>query len=156
MKTETDIYGCPLTWHDRFMNLLEDWLCPAFSVLAVCAVCYVGAGCVTASPERQAHRATATTITTANAAMSVWFAHVKQEEKALETLKTSDPVAFMARRRALIINEGKVANVWDGYVAAQKALILGAAALGPGEAPTLADSERLKAELITLVQTLTR
>lgn len=141
---------------DRIKQFAEDWFIPMLMVALFIMVMTSPIGCVSASPERQAHRATATTITTANAAMSVWFAHVKQEEKALETLKTSDPGAFMARRRALIINEGKVATVWDGYVAAQKALILGAAALGPGEAPTLADSERLKSELITLVQTLTR
>lgn len=142
--------------NSRLRDFLEDWAAPVIYIATAVIVLLLQSGCVTASPERQSHRATATTITTANAAMSVWFAHVKQEEKAMETLKTSDPGAFMARRRALIIAEGKVASVWDTYVAAQKALILGAAALGPGEAPTLADSDRLKAELITLVQTLTR
>lgn len=140
---------------DRLRSICEDWIAPLFLALLFAIGC-LGAGCFTASPERQAHRATATVITTANAAMDVWFAHVAAEERALEELKTKDPSAFMARRRALVLAEGKVAAVWDTYVQAQKAMILGAAAAGPGAAPTTADVDRLKAEVISLVQSLIR
>lgn len=154
MKQETDIFGCPITWHDRVMNFLEDWIVPLFAGLALAAMVAVGVGCSTASPERQAHRAVGTTIATANAAMDVWFTYVQQEENNLSQLKKADPAEFMARRRALIIAEGKVATAWDTYVKSQRALILGAAALGPAESPTSADTERLKAEVIKLVQSL--
>lgn len=138
----------------RLQRLVEDWIGPILIALFLFGFGCFFAGCVTASPERQAYRATATVITTANAAMDMWFAHVANEERALEKLKTSDPAAYMARRRALVLAEGKVATVWDTYVQAQKALILGAAAAGPGAAPTTADVDRLKAEVITLVQSL--
>jgi hypothetical protein len=141
---------------DRLKRLVEDWIGPILIALFLFGFGCFFAGCVSASPERQAHRATATVITTANAAMDVWFAHVAAEERAIETLKTSDPAAFMARRRALVLAEGKVATVWDTYVQAQKAMILGAAAAGPGAAPTTADVDRLKAEVISLVQSLIR
>lgn len=132
------------------------WFGPLLVMLFWGPVFIFESGCVTASPERQAYRATATVITTANAAMDVWFAHVASEERALEELKTKDPAAYMARRRALVLAEGKVATVWDTYVQAQKAMILGAAAAGPGAAPTTADVDRLKAEVIALVQSLIR
>lgn len=141
---------------NRLQSLCEDWLGPLLLGLMLFVIGCLGAGCGTASPERQAYRATATVITTANAAMDVWFAHVAREERALEELKTKDPAAYMARRRALVLAEGKVATVWDTYVQAQKALILGAAAAGPGAAPTTADVDRLKAEVIALVQSLIR
>ena len=139
----------------RLQRLVEDWIAPLLLGLLFVIGC-LGSGCFTASPERQAYRATGTVITTANAAMDVWFAHVASEERALEELKTKEPAAYMARRRALVLAEGKVATVWDTYVQAQKALILGAAAAGPGAAPTTADVDRLKAEVITLVQSLIR
>lgn len=141
---------------DRLRWICEDSLGPLLLGLLLFVIGCIGAGCVTASPERKAYRATATVITTANAAMDVWFAHVASEECALEELKTKDPAAYMARRRALVLAEGKVATVWDTYVQAQKALILGAAAAGPGAAPATADVDRLKAEVITLVQSLIR
>lgn len=140
---------------DRFRWFLEDWAAPML-VAVFAGMLVIQSGCVTASPERQAYRATATVITTANAAMDVWFAHVASEESALEELKTKDPAAYMARRRALVLAEGKVAMLWDTYVQAQKAMILGAAAAGPGAAPTTADVDRLKAEVIALVQSLIR
>ena len=139
---------------NRLQLLWEDWLGPLLLAALLFALGCLGAGCVTASPERQAYRATATVITTANAAMDVWFAHVASEERALKELKTKDPAAYMSRRRALVLAEGKVATVWDTYVQAQKAMILGAAAAGPGAAPTTADVDRLKAEVIALVQSL--
>jgi outer membrane murein-binding lipoprotein Lpp len=140
----------------RVRGAVEKCIGPLILAVILGAVCLTGCGCTTASPERQAHRAVATTITTANAAIDVWFAYVQQEERTLETLKTSDPESFMARRRALVINEGKVASAWDTYVAVQRSLILGAAALGPGEAPSPAEAKRLETELIALVQSLTR
>lgn len=140
----------------RIAHLLDDWIALLALGLLLCLIGCMGGGCASASPERQAHRAVATTITTANAAIDVWFAYVQQEERALVTLQKSDPGAFMARRRALTINEGKVSSAWEYYVAAQRALILGAAALGPGEAPSPAEAKRLEAELIALVQSLTR
>lgn len=139
---------------NRLQRLFEDWIGPILIALFLFGFGCFFAGCVTASPERQAYRATATVITTANAAMDVWFAHVANEERALQELKTKDPAAYMARRRALVLAEGKVATVWDTYVQAQKALILGAAAAGLGAAPTTAEVDRLKAEVITLVQSL--
>lgn len=138
----------------RLQRLVEDWIAPLLFVALLFTLGCLGGGCITASPERQAYRATATVITTANAAMDVWFAHVANEERALEKLKTSDPAAYMARRRALVLAEGRVATVWDTYVQAQKALILGAAAAGPGAAPSTADVDHLKAEVIALVQSL--
>lgn len=141
---------------NRLQSLCEDWIAPLLLGLLLFVIGCLGAGCVTASPERQAYRATATVITTATAAMDVWFAHVASEERALEELKTKDPAAYMARRRALVLAEGKVATVWDTYVQAQKAMILGAAAAGPGAAPTTSDVDHLKAEVITLVQSLIR
>lgn len=140
----------------RIQRLFEDWIGPILIALFLFGFGCFFAGCVNASPERQAYRATATVITTANAAMDVWFAHVASEERALEELKTKDPAAYMARRRALVLAEGKVAMLWDTYVQAQKALILGAAAAGPGAAPTTAEVDRLKAEVISLVQSLIR
>lgn len=141
---------------DRLQQFAEDWFIPMLMVALFIMVMTSPIGCVTASPERKAYNATATVITTANAAMDVWFAHVSNEESILEQLKTKDPAAYMARRRALVLAEGKVANVWDTYVQAQKALIIGAAAAGPGSAPTTADVDRLKAEVITLIQSLIR
>ena len=122
---------------------------------AVISLALIVSGCQN-SPERKAHIATAATITTARAALDVWFAHVNAEERALERLKTSNPGEFMARRRKLVLDEGKVAGAWDTYVKAQSAFILGAAALGPGEAPTQGDAKRLEAEFIALVQSLLR
>lgn len=155
-KQETDIYGCPITWHHKFEDLIEDWFAPLAVGFLLLFIGCLGAGCMSASPERQAHRAVATTITTADAAMDVWFAYVQREEDALKELQKTDPAAYMARRRALVLAEGKVATVCDTYVNALRALILGAAALGPGEAPNSAEVDRLKAEIITLVQTLIR
>lgn len=140
----------------KLRNFLEDWLAPLLLAALFLLAMLSQIGCVTASPERKAYNATATVITTANAAMDVWFAHVSNEESILEQLKTKDPAAYMARRRALVLAEGKVATVWDTYVQAQKALIIGAAAAGPGSAPTTADVDRLKAEVITLIQSLIR
>lgn len=108
------------------------------------------------SPERKAHIATAAAITTARAALDVWFAHVNAEERALEQLKTSNPGEFMARRRKLVLDEGKVAGAWDTYIKAQSTFILGAAALGLGEAPTPGEAKRLESEFIALVQSLLR
>lgn len=141
---------------NRLRTLFEDWLGPLLLAGLLFLIGCLGAGCVAASPERQAHRAVATTITTANAALEVWFAHVQQEERTLAQLQKSDPGAFMARRRALTLNEGKVASAWDTYVTVQRGLILGAAALGPGQAPDPAEAKRLETELIALVQSLTR
>lgn len=141
---------------NRFRSIFEDWLGPLLLAGLFFAAMLAGSGCVSASPERQAHRAVATTITTANAAIEVWFAYVQQEERTLEQLQKSDPAAFMARRRALTLNEGKVASAWDTYVTVQRGLILGAAALGPGQAPDPAEAKRLETELIALVQSLTR
>lgn len=139
---------------DMFPN--GSWAGPLLVALFFSGVIIMESGCVSASPERQAHRAVATTITTANAAIEVWFAHVQQEERTLAQLQKSDPGAFMARRRALTLNEGKVASAWDTYVTVQRGLILGAAALGPGQAPDPAEAKRLETELIALVQSLTR
>jgi hypothetical protein len=140
----------------RLRWFTEEWGIPLLMIAMFAVVMFSPIGCVSASPERQAHRAVATTITTVNAAIDVWFAYVQQEERALVALQKSDPGGFMARRRALTINEGKVASAWEYYVAAQRALILGAAALGPGELPNPAEAKRLEAEIIVLVQTLTR
>lgn len=137
-------------------QFIEDWVAPIVLGALLFFIGCMGAGCVSASPERQAHRAVATTITTANAAIEVWFAYVQQEERTLEQLQKSDPAAFMARRRALTLNEGKVASAWDTYVTVQRGLILGAAALGPGQTPDPAEAKRLETELIALVQSLTR
>lgn len=129
----------------------EDWLLPLLLLALLGA-----AGCRGVSPERQAYRATATTITTATAALDVWFAHVNAENLRLAALRDRDPAAFMEGRRRLVLAEGKVAAAWDTYVTAQKAIILGAAALGPGEAPQTADLKVLETGLIELVQSLTR
>lgn len=137
-------------------QFIEDWVGPLLLAGVLVAFMVLGTGCVSASPERQAHRAVATTITTANAAIEVWFAYVQQEERTLEQLQKSDPAAFMARRRVLTLNEGKVASAWDTYVTVQRSLILGAAALGPGQTPNPAEAKRLETELIALVQSLTR
>jgi hypothetical protein len=140
----------------RLRSIFEDWLGPLLLAGVLVALMCMSTGCVSASPERQAHRAVATTITTANAAIEVWFAYVQEEERTLDQLQKSDPGAFMARRRALTLNEGKVASAWDTYVTVQRSLILGAAALGPGQAPDPAEAKRLETELIALVQSLTR
>lgn len=157
MKTqETDIYRCAIARGSRVAWFIEDHLAPLAILIALSlfVASALSAGCTTTSPERQAHRAVGTTIDTANAAMDVWFAHVQHEEDKLAELQKSDPAEFMARRRALVISEGKVASAWDTYVKAQRALILGAAALGPGEKPTNSETERLKSEVIALVQSL--
>lgn len=132
-------------------RIFEDWIAPLLLFALIGS-----AGCVTTSPERQAYRATATTITTATAALDVWFAHVNAQNVKLANLKKTDPAAFMEGRRKLVLAEGKVAAAWDTYVAAQKAIILGAAAFGPGESPKTSDIKALETGLIELVKSLTR
>ena len=135
----------------RLQRFVEDWILPLLLIGLLGA-----AGCRGVSPERQAYRATATTITTATAALDVWFAHVNSENVRLANLKNADPAAFMEGRRRLVLAEGKVAAAWDTYVAAQKAIILGASAFGPGESPKTSDIKALETGLIELVKSLTR
>lgn len=125
------------------------------SVLITIGLALGCSGCKT-SAERQVYRATGTTINTANAAMDVWFAYVTAEERKLKGLSQSNPSEYMARRRKLVLDEGKVAGAWDTYVKAQKAFILGAAALGPGESPDSPELQTLRKELIDLVTSLTK
>jgi hypothetical protein len=116
---------------------------------------FLAIGCKT-SPERASFNATATTITTADAAIKVWFAYVQREEDRLERLKATDRGAWMAGRRALLINEGKVANAWDSYVSATRTLVLAATELQPDKTPDASRVDALRSELISLVTQLTR
>lgn len=128
------------------------WCLVLFIALLLCGLF---AGCKT-SPERAAFNATATTITTADAAIKVWFAYVSAEEHRLEQVKLTDRGAWMDGRRELLKKEGQVANMWDSYVNATKALVLGSTELQPDKVPDSARVEKLRAELINLVTQLTR
>jgi hypothetical protein len=105
------------------------------------------------SPERVAYNATATTITTADAAIRAWFAYVSAEEQRIASLRAVDQEAAAKASEVLAAKEGKVRVVWDRYTSAARLAVATGANAGQYDQAAV---DALRTELIGLVATLAR
>lgn len=96
MKTqETDIYGCPITWHDRFMNLIEDNFGKIILCLVLAVLCWFGFGC--ASGKANSQKTLAGIQYAKDAAMKTWGAYVAREQRRADALPEGDRQAAHAK-----------------------------------------------------------
>jgi anti-sigma factor RsiW len=105
------------------------------------------------SPERIAYNATATTITTADAAIRAWFAYVSAEKQRISSLRVTEPEAAAKASNALAEKENKVRAVWDRYTSAARLAVATGANAGQYDQAAV---DALQTELIGLVATLAR
>jgi hypothetical protein len=110
------------------------------------------AGCKL-SPERIAYNATATTITTADAAIRAWFAYVSAEEQRIASLRAVDQEAAAKASKVLAVKEDKVRVVWDRYTTAARLTVVAGANAGQSD-PAAVDA--LRTELFAVVEKFTR
>lgn len=133
---------------NRKSNLL---LCLAFALGALC----VAPGCASRSPENVAYNATASAITTADAAISAWSDYVVAERRRIKALKATDPGAALEAGNRLLVNEGRVSSAYYQYQdAAKAAVLIGASASNSTNSPA-ARIAAAAAPLIALVTQLT-
>lgn len=126
-------------------------LCLALLLGALC----VAPGCASRSAENVAFNATASGITTADAAISAWADYVVAERRRIETLKATDPGAALEAGNRLLVNEGKVSSAYYTYQDAARAAVLAGANASDGNQSPAARIAAAAAPLITLVTTLT-
>lgn len=112
-------------------------------------------GCATRSTESIAYNATASAITTADAAISAWGDYVVAERSRIEKLKATDPGAAIEANRNLLNKEGQVSSAYYQYQdAARAAVLIGASASNSTNSPA-ARIAAAAAPLIALVTQLT-
>jgi hypothetical protein len=137
--------------HNRFAAGASAFALAALIISVLfCACCL--SGCKL-SPERVAYNATATTITTADAAIHAWFAYVETEERRIASLRVTEPEAASKASTALAAKEDKVRAVWDRYAAAARLAVATGANAGQYD-PAAVDA--LRVELFALISNLTR
>jgi len=105
------------------------------------------------SPERVAYNATATTITTADAAVRAWFDYVSAEEQRIASLRAVDQEAAAKASEVLAAKEGKVRVVWDRYTTAARLAVVAGANASQSD-PAAVDA--LRTELFAVVEKFTR
>jgi len=137
--------------HNRFAAGASAFAAALLAIVVLSAACLLS-GCKL-SPERVAFNATATTITTADAAIQAWFAYVETEERRIASLRVTEPEAAANASTVLAAKEAKVRTVWDRYTAAARLAVATGANAGQYD-PAAVDA--LRVELFGLVSTLTR
>jgi hypothetical protein len=83
-NNETDIYGCPLTWHDRFLNFIEDHLGKILLCLMLSVLFWFGSGC--ASGRATSQKTLAGIQYAKDAALKTWGAYVAREQRRADAL----------------------------------------------------------------------
>lgn len=94
-KQETDIYGCPITWHHKFEDLIEDWLAPLAVGFLLLFIGCLGAGC--ASTKANSQKTLAGIQYGADAAMKLWGSYVAKEQKRADALPDGQREAAHAK-----------------------------------------------------------
>jgi hypothetical protein len=73
MNPETDIYGCPITWSDRVMDFIEDWLGTILISFALIALALSMSGCAYNRPSfREQSTATNGVVTVRELSVPTW------------------------------------------------------------------------------------
>lgn len=123
MKTqETDIYGCPIMWHDRFMNALEDWFAPLAAVFLLCFIGALGGACTSGKATSQ--KTLAGIQYAKDAAMKTWGAYVAKEQRRADALPEGQRQAAHAKllERRLAVDDAvrKFSAAWAVAFAAAR------------------------------------